>query len=162
VKMTYPSRVAAVDICNTIADVNAVLERLLGRKPDASSYLHPGLVPDFFRRHAEEVFGAALPLPGAVDGVRALAGQYRIVYLTARPEEAREVTLEWLRYWGFPEGELVMTQDKARAARELGVELAIDDAPHELAVLQKAVPVVLAKRQPYNAGLAPSFEWTAM
>lgn len=161
-KMTYPSKVAAVDICNTIADVNAVLERLLGRKPDASSYYHPGLAPDFFRRHAEEVFGAALPLPGAVEGVRALAKWYRIIYLTARPEEARQVTLEWLRYWGFPEGELVMTRDKVRAAGELGVDLAIDDAPHELAALRRAVPVVLAKKQPYNAGLAPAFEWTAV
>lgn len=160
--MTCPSRIAAVDICNTIAGVNAVLERLLGRKPDPLRYNHPGLVPGFFSAYAEEVFGAALPLPGAVEGVRVLAREYRIVYLTARPEEARRVTLEWLRYWGFPEGELVMTQDKARAARELGVELAVDDAPHELAALRKVVPLVLAKKHPYNAGLAPAFEWTAV
>ncbi|MGI9951423.1 hypothetical protein V3F56_03590 [Moorellaceae bacterium AZ2] len=160
--MTSRSRLAAIDICNTICGINPVLEKLLGRKPDPSVYDHPGLAPDFFTSNAAEVFGAALPLPGAVEGVKALARRYRIVYLTARPEEARQVTLEWMRYWGFPEGELVMTQDKARAARELGVDLAIDDAPHELQSLRRVVPVVLAKRQPYNTGLAPAFEWTAV
>ncbi len=160
--MTSHFRLAAIDICNTIAGINAVLEKLLGRKPNPSIYDHPGLVPDFFTANAEEVFGMALPLPGAVEGVKALAREYRLVYLTARPEEARRVTLEWLRYWGFPEGKLVMTQNKARAARELGVALAIDDAPHELAALRKAVPLVLAKQQPYNVGLAPAFEWTAV
>lgn len=162
--MTFPSRKprVAVDICNTIADVNDRLKVFLGERPDPESYDYPGATPEFFKEHAVEIFGGAPPLPGALEGVRLLAVNHEIIYLTARPEWARDITRKWLEYWGFPEGRLVMTGNKAEAALELGVLIALDDAPHEIRALQNVVPAVLVKRQPYNRGLGLRFDWDGL
>ena len=45
------------------------------------------------------------------DNVRLLAESNTIVYATGRQESIRKLTLDWLRDYGFPKGELFMRAD---------------------------------------------------
>lgn len=149
----------AVDLCNTLADVVAELEKLLGPNPDPSHYQMPGATAEFFERHPE-IFSGALPFPGAVETLHRIASQGEIIYLSARPKWAREIFEEWLARWGFPSGKLVLTDRKAEVARGMGIVLAIDDAPHEIERYRAAGIPVLVKAQPYNLGYPGRFEWS--
>jgi hypothetical protein len=55
--------------------------------------------------------GSADPLPGAVQGVRDLAKDATIVYVTARDDYFIAQTRDWLYHWGFPFGRTVFTDD---------------------------------------------------
>ncbi len=46
------------------------------------------------------------PLPFAREGMRRLAANFDIIYLTARPQSSANATQRWLRSHGFPEGPL--------------------------------------------------------
>lgn len=148
-----------IDICNTIADVNECIRQALNL-PDAcfkeyglSRY---GIDGEWFAKHLE-VFAEAEPIPGAAQALDILAsGGAEIYYLTARPEKARVITAEWLKRWGFPDGRLIMTQEKDKAARELSLDLVVEDAPPEIAKLKKVRVNIVVYRQPYNDGL---FDW---
>jgi len=61
------------DVCNTLADVNGVLARLLGVRPDA----YPAPVPEGFFESPEGLrcFRSARPLPGAAALVRRLSSR---------------------------------------------------------------------------------------
>ncbi|MGI9862333.1 HAD family acid phosphatase [Moorella naiadis] len=148
-----------IDICNTIADVNECIRQALN-PPDAcfkeyglSRY---GIDEEWFTKHLE-LFAEAKPMPGAVEALDILAsGGIEIYYLTARPEKARGITVEWLKRWGFPEVRLIMTREKDEAAKELGLGLVMEDAPPEIAKLEKVGIDVVIYRQPYNKGM---FTW---
>ncbi|KNZ68666.1 hypothetical protein Tfer_2757 [Thermincola ferriacetica] len=147
----------AVDICNTISHINAALAE---RGYNTKVYPSPDLPPGFFRSAAGlAVFMAAKPLPFAVEGVwqvyrsaRETGG--RLVYLTARPREARFVTRRWLELHGFPcPDAVVFAGNKAEAARRLGIGLAFEDDPVQIQALNAAGIKVLAVEQPYNRHL---------
>lgn len=132
----------AIDICNTLADVNQMLQKALGPRPDASCYQFPGATKKFFRENPW-VFSEALVFPGAVEGVHRLASAGSIIYLTARPVWAREITRKWLARHGFPEAEIICTKNKAAVARQWNVKLAVDDAPHEIDSMSSVCPVMV-------------------
>ena len=44
-----PQALLAVDICNTIADVNSEIKKVFGANPNPLCYLHPGVPPNFFK-----------------------------------------------------------------------------------------------------------------
>lgn len=148
-----------VDICNTIANVNECIRQALNL-PDAcfkeyglSRY---GVDEKWFTKHLE-VFAEAEPMPGAAEALDILAsGGAEIYYLTARPEKARWITVEWLKRWGFPDARLIMTQEKDKTARKLELDLVVEDAPPEIEKLKKAGIDVVVYRQPYNKGI---FTW---
>ncbi len=149
------NRILAVDLCNTVAAVNAAIAAALGLGAswEWRAYdLRPAGVSDpdtWFRAHPE-VFAEAVPVEGAVQALdMAVRGGWEIVYLTARPEWARKLSETWLKRHGFPAGELVMTQDKARACVCLGVRAAIEDAPEQIRSVSRVAPVI-AVAQPYN------------
>lgn len=147
----------AFDICNTLADVNYMLEKGLGPTPNPSQYFHPLATKEFFEEN-KWVFTNAPVISGAVEGVKRLTRIGNVVYLTARPQWANKITEEWLARHGFPKGRIIHSNNKAEVAMALGISLAIDDAPHEILSLSKACPV-LVPAQPYNVGLPGRFSW---
>lgn len=148
-----------VDICNTIADVNECIRQALNL-PDACfkeyGLAKYGVNESWFTNHLE-VFVEAKPLPGAVEALNILASSgLEICYVTARPKQAKKITLEWLKRWGFPSGWMLMTKSKDSVARGLRLDLMIEDAPLEIERLRRAGVNVVVYRQPYNNGI---FTW---
>lgn len=153
------ARVVVVDICNTLADVTGAVLACLGLPESARPrrYSLEGLgvrEPDaWFLRHPE-AFAEAAPLPGAADALDLAARSgWRVAYATARPDWAREVTLEWLREHGFPPGDLVTGADKPAVCLALRAALAVDDAPGEVRRLRRVVKVAVVG-QPHNGSRA--------
>lgn len=150
----------ALDICNTLADINLLLEEALGPVPNPHQYYHPKVNKDFFKEN-QWVFTKAPVIRGAVEGVRRLTANGKFIYLTARPEWSNAITREWLTRHGFPNAPIIHSTNKAEVAMRLSVSLAIDDAPHEIKSLSK-VCTVLVPAQPYNHGLPGRFTWDAL
>src|SRR5690606_10115889 len=66
----------------------------------------------------------------------------------------RDVSRRWLDRHGFPRLPIWFAgDDKALMARNLGVRVAIDDAPDNVAALAAAGIPTLVPAQPYNRGL---------
>ena len=133
------NKVFFVDICNTLADVNGELNRL-----GFQTSVYPSVVPaEVF---TEEMYRQAAPIWPIIRLVQRLAKQYAIVYLTARPENVREVTKEWLQAYGLPAGPVVHTQGrlKGNVALELvhpnWIAGAMEDSPHELESYARFIP----------------------
>lgn len=147
-----------IDICNTLADINYVLEKELGRNPNPSSYYHPKVESGYFKNNLW-IFDEAPSIEYSRDVLENLSGKCQVVYITARPVESRDITSRWLKRNGYPKGELLFTQDKLKVAVKLGVSLAIDDAPNELTRYISGNIPVWTKAQPYNVGYLNRFEW---
>lgn len=157
-----PRRTIAVDLCNTVCDINGVLEKCLHTTRKKGSYHIDGLTPEFFQVHTE-IFREAEPFPYAADALRLLNEEYDIVYLTARPEVAYNATLDFLRNNHFPAGEIIFSTRKADVfLQKKTMAFAIDDAPHEIASYVSAGIPVLIKAWDYNEHMGPRFEWNAL
>ncbi len=152
--------VLAVDICNTIADINSLIVERFGPNPDPSSYFHPALKekPNYFEDNLG-LFLEAKPIKGSVVALSHLAKHNTLVYLTARPKIADFVTRLWLKQHGYPPGDVIFTDNKAEVARRLGVVLAFDDAPFEIERYVNSGIEVLVKKQDYNIGYPNRFDW---
>lgn len=144
----------AIDICNTIVDINSKIEEK-GYRRNRGAYFYLGLPNDFFVKHLE-VFRDAKPINGAVEALHRLveAGN-EIVYLTARPEVAKEVTL-WNLFEknGFPKGEVVHSFNKASDFKRLNCDYAIDDAPAEIENYRENGCEVIIFATDYNSRFA--------
>ena len=148
----------AVDICNTLADVNEVLEKAIGHNPIPSSYYHPNLPDNYFKENLW-VFAHANPIEYSKEVLYKLSQKNKIIYITARPIEAKAITIDWMNRFGYPGGKIIFERNKAAIAKEIGVDLAIDDAPHEIESYIRAGIGVLVKQQPYNIKYSNRFEW---
>lgn len=128
----------AVDICNTIANINDCLENFFVRTP--GMYHIKGADEKFFSEHLE-IFSDAKPLYGAAYGLRKVAKRHEVIYITSRPQAAVGVTLEWLNKWLFPQGKVFFaTKDTSKtdiAVRE-GVSIAFEDDPEQIEEYLKA------------------------
>jgi fermentation-respiration switch protein FrsA (DUF1100 family) len=142
----------AVDICNTLADVNSQISEIAyGRKQRDHYGLEDLGYPQperFFEEHPE-VFSRASPVPDALKVMRELAKTFRIAYVSARPTWAMQRTMEWLQIHQLPPGPLFLTRDKAAVIRKLRPLLAIEDSPEETARITPICPVLVIG-QPYN------------
>lgn len=152
----------AIDICNCLADIEQQLQIMLGPKEDKSIYYHPKLTVDFFEQHPE-IFQKASPISGSVEGVNWLNSNFEILYLTARPKTAVQITKTWLNFWGYPLAPMVFTSfPKNTVAKILGIQCAIDDDPFQISSLQQSMPVLIHDR-PYNRHIpGERFNWDAL
>jgi len=141
----------AVDICNTLADINGQISIIGGGRQRDHYGLEDLGYPDarrFFEQNPE-VFSRATPIPDALRAMRKLAENFRIAYVSARPAWARERTVEWLRRYELPPGPLYLTREKAAVMRKLRPLFAIEDSPEEIARIAPVCPVMVIG-QPYN------------
>lgn len=145
----------AIDVDGTLANVAGVLCSIYGWKYDElSQYALPAQDVPW-----RQVFTAAKPYPGAAAAVRRIAQRFPAIYLTAREPVYRDVSRRWLDRHGFPRLPIWFAgDDKALMARNLGVRVAIDDAPDNVAALAAAGIPTLVPAQPYNRGLVPRFD----
>lgn len=64
---------------------------------------------DFYKR--DEVLKDS-PTPGSVNCINQLSQKYKIVYIGARPDSMKEITEEWLKKLGFPNGEVYLAENQ--------------------------------------------------
>jgi len=128
-----------VDICNTLADVNGQLNLL-----EFQTDVYPSRVPT--EVFTEELFRQAEQIWPIVKLVKKMAQHCSIVYLTARREEMRSVTLEWLKTFALPAGPVIHTNGRLKG--EVALELvspewiggAVEDSPQEIEGYIRAIP----------------------
>jgi uncharacterized protein len=83
--------------------------------------------------HDDEHILAAVPYRGAVETVSAWHAAGHFIHVTShRRAESREATERWLAAIGLAYDELYCSDDKVARAREIGIELLIDDSPEVL------------------------------
>lgn len=158
----------AVDICNTLADINGQLERKIqGYRND----VYPFPLPEnyFTSPIGLCVFRDAKPFPETAGILRSMSRVFGgITYVTSRPQEAEFVTRRWLTKNGFPEGEIVFCQgeEKLSVYSRLKPFLIIEDDPQtlEAAITTNLNIPIIVPQWPYNshikgAGIIPVF-WT--
>ncbi len=156
--------IIGVDIDNTIKDTHRAAVEVYNKKLNKSVKVED--VKEFYldkvygltrqegrklwRSLEEEIYQLGIPLTNAAKVLNELAAEgHWIYFITARPKikNIEAITRKWLKKYGFPYigDNLVMNaQDKAKAARKLGVELFFEDAPNHLEnLVQNQVPVVI-------------------
>jgi hypothetical protein len=147
-----------VDVCNTLANVIEQLN-IRGYRTD----IYPCPAPP--ETYTEELFRSARPIWPIIDWVKELPGQgYSLVYLTARPQKYKTVTLEWLEQHGLPKAPLLHSngRSKGEVAKILSlnpkVEIAgaLEDSPQEIRGYIQAVPGIrlYVPEWEYNAHLS--------
>lgn len=144
----------AIDICNTIADVNGMLRDRFGL--GLAGYPHP--FPDGFWASPEgmRVFQDAKPMGDAAQVITGLAKSLGgIVYVTARPAEAELVTRGWLKKHGFPRGKVIFAPKSQKAViyRALEPCLIAEDDPEVIVGLDGCGAAIFVPRWPYNKHL---------
>lgn len=141
---------AAVEVHNRVLKRNVKLEDISDLYLDKAYGITPKEASRLWRKLEEEIYSLGVPLQHAAEVLNELVKQgHRVYFITARPgfPNVTQVTKEWLKKHGFPYtgDNLVMNaQDKARKAKELGVELFFEDAPSHIENLVKNnVPTVI-------------------
>lgn len=153
--------VIAVDLCNTICDVNASLEYIFSTRRRRGSMYIEGVTEYFFKENPE-FFLYPKVFPYAAEVLQMLSVQFDITYLTARPPEAHLATMQFLFQHNFPEGELIHSSNKTEVFLNRNMSFAFDDAPKEIAsYTEKNIPVFV-KKWDYNEGMGIRFEWEEM
>lgn len=153
----------AVDICNTLADINSAVSRMVG--PFKS---YPAPIPaEFWPSPAGlRVFRDAKPLGDAARVFYGLAGRLGgITYVTSRPKEAEFVTRWWLAENVFPKGKIIFCdrREKPDVYASLDPFLIAEDDPEVVSALAGLGIPVLVPQWDYNRGLRDAWvvpvEW---
>ncbi len=143
----------AVDICNTIANVNLELLRHF-ETITFDKYPFPEVSRDFFLTgEGLRIFRKAEAFPGAADVLNKLSGrECQIVYVTSRSRTAEFITKRWLEIHRFPKGPVFfVSQDKkADFAARKEIALFFEDEPYTAAAMLAAGIKVFLKDWPYN------------
>ena len=83
--------------------------------------------------HAEDTVLAAEPYPGAVEVVQRWHEAGHWIHITShRSTKAHGATARWLENIGLPYDDLHCSYDKITRARELGIDILVDDSPVNL------------------------------
>lgn len=147
--------VAVVDIDNTCAATNLVLQRLFNIPLDTYPSA-PVVKSELFSSNAGKlVFEAApavLPVWAFLKCVE--AGGVRVVYATGRPRVMEEATKGWLERHGFPRGEVLCglsAEEKVLLALRERAAFIVDDDPLVLRLAEGCGVRTYAVLWPYNA-----------
>ena len=104
--------------------------------------------------HSEDVVLSAEPYPGAVDVVRRWHEAGHWIHITShRDAAAHDATARWLERIGLPYDDLHCSYDKIARARELGIDVLIDDSPDNLLGALEAGIVGATLLHPWNRDL---------
>jgi hypothetical protein len=120
-------KILVCDIDNTVGDQIERLKRCI----DASN----GKV-NIDLAYSPEIVKTDIPLNGAFEGVNAFKRMgFKIVWLSARKENLKEITQNWLLQNGFPLDELILVHklaDKIPIIKSIQPTLVIDDCTYNL------------------------------
>ncbi len=110
-------------------------------------------------QHGERLYKEA-PVHGNADDIlRAWYPHFKLVYISAREDRHRDVTINWFSRYDIPfhELDLIGSHDKLSAAKKRGVDLFLEDRLENALQLSEAlqIPVFLFDT-PYNQGDLPS------
>ncbi len=101
--------------------------------------------------HRDEHVLAARPYPGAVEAVRRWHEAGHFIHVTShRAPSAHAVTARWLDAIGLPYDDLPCSHDKIARARELGIDVLVDDSPVNLVGALEAGMVAATLIHPWN------------
>ena len=104
--------------------------------------------------HAEDTVLAAEPYPGAVEVVRRWHEAGHWIHITShRSTSAHGATARWLENIGLPYDDLHCSYDKITRARELGIDILVDDSPVNLLGALEAGIVGATIVHPWNREL---------
>lgn len=141
---------AAVEVHNRFLNRDVKWEEVTDFYLDKAYGLTPKEASRLWRKLEEEIYTLGIPLQHASEVLNELVNQgHQVYFITARPgfPNIAEVTKKWLTKHGFPYTgtNLIMNaQDKARKAKELGVDLFFEDAPNHIENLVKhQIPTVI-------------------
>jgi FMN phosphatase YigB (HAD superfamily) len=156
----------AIDIDSTLHhywdQLDAVAQRRFGVAlpyADQATWEIATLAPDQVRAavaetHEDEQILAAVPYPGAVETVSAWHADGHFVHITShRAAGARTATARWLEAIGLPYDDLHVSDDKLSRARELGIDVLIDDAPQNLLGALESGMTAATLMHPWNQTL---------
>lgn len=146
-----------VDLCNTCADVNGVLDTI-GPKRALGVYEHPVVSGEDFFVNNLWIFNEAAPIPGMRKALEQLSRWYNIIYLTARPIVSDLLNRRWLQNNYFTPGMIIYSPNKAEVALSLNARFAIDDSPYEIERYRSAGIDCLVPAQDYNVGYDNRFD----
>ena len=83
--------------------------------------------------HCEQAIMAGRPYPGAVEAINRWADAGHFIHITShRAEQCQAPTEAWLRAIGLRYDELYCSYDKISRCTQLGIDLLIDDSPHNI------------------------------
>ena len=154
------NKLIAVDLCNTIADIDKEIDIRVGPKSNPNEYLHSGLKDkSYYFEQNLDIFLDAEPIAGSIEALNYLSRENRIIYVTARPKISEFITRLWLKKHKYPVGHIFFTKEKAALGISLGVDLAIEDAPFEIEKYTSSGIEVMVKKQPYNTMFPSRFDW---
>jgi uncharacterized HAD superfamily protein len=101
--------------------------------------------------HADAAILAGRPYPGAVETVNAWAEAGHFIHITShRDPRAHAATKQWLHDIGLRFDELYCSFDKVTRCGEIGIDLLIDDSPHNLLKALERGITVATIRHPWN------------
>jgi hypothetical protein len=102
--------------------------------------------------HCDAAILAGRPYAGAVEAVNGWAAAGHFIHITShRSERAHTVTAKWLDAIGLRFDELYCSQDKVTRCVEIGIDLLVDDSPHNLETALERGIAVATIRHPWNA-----------
>lgn len=107
-----------------------------------------GVINAFLEQELIKIYNKVIPLTGAVETLQELAEQgFKVILITARHEEHRQVTEEWLHRHQVPYSALFHDDDKAHRAVQRKIKLFIEDNAHNAQQLsEKNIPVLLMNK----------------
>jgi len=143
----------AVDICNTLANVNGQLAKEI-KDYCFDKYPFPVPAKYFTSPAGMRVFRDAQPIPGTIEMLNSLAESFGgPVYVTTRPPEAEFITRRWLAKHGYPKGDILFCQyeEKISIYSSLAPHLIVEDDPRVLEKAKEELNILtLVPQWPYN------------
>ena len=101
--------------------------------------------------HSDEAIAAAEPYPHAVETVNRWHEAGHFIHVTShRAGRCEPATKEWLDRIGLDYDELYCSYDKIGRAKEIGIELLIDDSPVNIVRALEADMKAATLRHPWN------------
>lgn len=120
----------SVSLLNEYFDRDVKLEDVDGRFCDVYG-IDQSLIEEFYKKYSDTIFRNIGTMPNAVEYINKWYDEgHEIVIITARPEEeAKEVTVNWLKEKGIKYHQLHFNEEKSVLAKEIGLDLFVDDFP---------------------------------
>lgn len=112
---------------------------------------------EFYRRYGKSLHIESKIRYGAKEVINRLYGRHNIHFVTAREEEMRIITLEWLKRHYIPMDSITLTgsNNKVNQATTLKANIFIEDRYENAIQLSKAGFDVLLMDCTYNKGILP-------